>query len=540
MARVTFINLFKTLDDALSVKSSPSIDSSFHTLNGIQLIPNNEYPYIQSTNDPDGIELEDWEVYVVDVCKGTETEITDSFFVERVFTDDDGMAQFEWSLTNIPYDFGYDFIYLKVVQQVGQTFYSNPFQITAKNTEETTRVDYKDSDNETMLSTQLKMWFWQELKSQEIGSYYETSTRNTVTTIIKSQRFENWETAVIDNWLMMNISDLFEYKYTYLDLTRCNLFEAIEIKEHQGTEAYARNIIKLTFNSNDTFNPIVKEDVIPVPPPSQQNPDIVLNDVLNRNGAATYFFRYENFLPQSLVFEYSQDQITWTKETAGITNPQSIPFNFTSDGVWYYRISHQFATSNILTKNHTGTILARPDTVKMIKGKTIIVDVLANDDQDIPATITSAGSTDGFGIATVVQNGTRVQYKHNSGNEDYNEVNYYVSNGVQNGVSYIRIFVYDYSAVLVTHLGSSLQENSCAIDFNSTRVKALYYDGSGTPVVGNKIYEAPNIDGVDIPIDVPYTGVITEFNGNNLWYQISGGKAIKIDTNGNVTQVAFC
>lgn len=224
-----------------------------YKVRGIQLLPNNENSYIQTTNVSGGIELEDWTVYVVQPC-GTETDITSYFSVENIFFDDNGYNQFSWSLTNVPHDFDYDLVYLKVIQTVGETFYSNYFMLTDYESEYTCRIDYKNEYDYAMQSIQVRMAFKQELKNQEIDSYYETSTRNTVTNMVKSQRYENWVTDIISNDLLLKISDVFEYKYTYVDLYRCYLYEAIDVEEFEADENFKDNIIKLTFNKSDIFD----------------------------------------------------------------------------------------------------------------------------------------------------------------------------------------------------------------------------------------------------------------------------------------------
>ena len=157
MATVNFIEFNSDKTVAQSVRRSPY--TKINTFTGVHLLPNNEYPYIQSTNVTGGIELEDWTAYVVD-CNGNETDITAYFVVERIFADEKGQAQFDWSITNVPFDFGYGMVYLKVKQSIGETFYSNLFQFTSYDSEKTCRIDYKNGD--VMNAIQVKVFFWQE------------------------------------------------------------------------------------------------------------------------------------------------------------------------------------------------------------------------------------------------------------------------------------------------------------------------------------------------------------------------------------------
>jgi len=120
MAVTPFINIFRTKEEAFYFKNS-QINTQF-IFKGVQLLPNNASKYIQVTETPNGIDLEDWTVFAVDLCKGTKTEITPYFFVDSLTNSIDGSPQLFWSLTNVPFDFGYRLIYLEINQSLGETF----------------------------------------------------------------------------------------------------------------------------------------------------------------------------------------------------------------------------------------------------------------------------------------------------------------------------------------------------------------------------------------------------------------------------------
>ena len=311
---------------------------------GICLLPNNTLPYVQVTNVSGGIELEDWTCVAVTRC-GVETDLTDYFLVENVFIDNNGDNQIVWSLTNVPFDFGYDLISLKVTQTIGETFYSNWFMITDYKSDETVRVDYRSYNQDVVQSIQLPISFKQEFNAVEIETYYETSTKGTRINTVKQQRYESWLTKIISNDLLIKIINVFTYKYTYVDLLRCNLFEAIEQKEYTAEENFNENVIKLAFNKTDIFNPLTQ--FIPVVSPLI--PTITLIGVVTNGASATYSFGISNFTPTYLVLEHSDDQVTWTSFTNGSTSPQSKPFSET--GAWHFRISHPLAISNVITLN---------------------------------------------------------------------------------------------------------------------------------------------------------------------------------------------
>lgn len=70
MAVVNFIEFFPTLSEAMTERTSPQID--LYEVRGIQLLPNNTYPYIQTTNVSGGINLEDWTAYIVNTWDNSE------------------------------------------------------------------------------------------------------------------------------------------------------------------------------------------------------------------------------------------------------------------------------------------------------------------------------------------------------------------------------------------------------------------------------------------------------------------------------------
>ena len=117
------INLFRTEQEALAIKNSQM--NRYYINNGVQLLPKSEFPYVQVTDTPDGLHLEDWVVKVLNVCNNEVLgDITSSFMVESLTNSTNGNPQIIWSLTNIPLDFGFKLIYLQIEQSVGETFYS--------------------------------------------------------------------------------------------------------------------------------------------------------------------------------------------------------------------------------------------------------------------------------------------------------------------------------------------------------------------------------------------------------------------------------
>lgn len=246
-----FINLFRTTNEAFYFKNS-QINTQF-IFKGVQLLPNNTAKYIQVTQTPYGIDLEDWQVNIVDLCRGTKTDVTDYFFVDSLTNDADGSPQLFWSLTNVPFDFGYRLIYLEINQLIGETFYSSPFMLTNIENEKTSQFHYKDSKDDVYQSIGLQTWFDEEDKKTELTTYYEVSTKNTVSQAIKTSKLEKFRTELMPKSMLIGLSYLLESPVLYVNYVRCSLFEALDLPEKIAQENFIEVSYTLSPNYKDNF-----------------------------------------------------------------------------------------------------------------------------------------------------------------------------------------------------------------------------------------------------------------------------------------------
>jgi len=251
MAVKPFINIFRTKDEAFYFKNS-QINTQF-IFKGVQLLPNNASKYIQVTETPSGIDLEDWTVNVVDLCKGTKTDFTAYFFVDSLTNDLDGAPQLYWSLTNVPFDFGYRLVYLEITQLVGETFYSTPFLLTNIENEKTTQFHYRDNKDDVYQSIGIQTWFDEEDKKTELTTYYEVSTKNTVSQAIKTSKIERFRTELMPKSVVILLTDLLESPVLYVNYIRCSLFEAIDLPSKTAQENFIETSYSLSPNYNDNF-----------------------------------------------------------------------------------------------------------------------------------------------------------------------------------------------------------------------------------------------------------------------------------------------
>ncbi len=246
------INIFRTINEALYFQNS-QINTQF-IFSGVQLLPNNPNKYRQVTNTPNGINLEDWTVKVISVCSGEELgDITESFMVEVLTNSTNGNPQFIWSLKNIPIDFGWGLIYLKITQSVGETFYSQPFKITAIDSEKTAQINYKFKRTDEIQSLGLSIWFDEPDFLQDITPYYEVSTQSWVTASIEQGKVEYWRTELMPKSLLIQIKEILGLPYVYINSVRANLKESPEIPRKTSQENFGSMPFTLNFHPNDIY-----------------------------------------------------------------------------------------------------------------------------------------------------------------------------------------------------------------------------------------------------------------------------------------------
>ena len=316
-----FINLYHSKEQALSYRYSPNISILNHK--GIQLLSGQQTKYIQPTNVPDGIELEDFAVFAVSLCGNKRTDISTSFMIERVYQDDNGVSQIEWSLKNLP-DLGTGLVYLEVNQMLlgetvyADTWYSNVFQITSYQAGSTARIDYRDDETETMFSTQLQIFFWREAKNNTLSTYVEAYSGDTVSSQSVYSKYEIWDTKRIDRTIALKFDELFKFTFVYIDFIRCSPYSVFEIPDPSGTENDTRFPFNLSFKYGEVYDPNY------TPPVPDVSPRIVLNEIqyLGNNNVALYYEQY--YIYQNLVqVEFSNNGVDWDPELLLFVNFES-------------------------------------------------------------------------------------------------------------------------------------------------------------------------------------------------------------------------
>lgn len=344
--KLNFISLETSLEKALSYRNNP--DMQFYSFKGVQLLPNDIYPYIQTTFNDEGIELEDWQVNVVSICGEVLADITDNFEVIDNFQDrDTGLPQITWSLRNVP-NFGERLIYLEVNQLIGQTFYSTPFYISSEESERTARIDYRNEDNEIMQSTRILMYYRQPTPTREYSQYYEITTKRTRTNTIKSQYSELWRTDIVFIDLLVLLQAVFDFKQTYVNLVRTDIFEPFEIPLLEEQENFSEIELKLTFDKSDVYDP---NYVAPIPEPLPPLiPKLRITDIRFGSKYNNFLIDFEitDLISQYLTVLYQVNGATAIRNTASSVSPRTVSLPFTQNSFFtIYTIQLYYAGSGI-------------------------------------------------------------------------------------------------------------------------------------------------------------------------------------------------
>ena len=231
------INLYTTKAEALYFKDSQR--NSFYEFGGIQLLPNTTY-----TQKSTGINLRD--PYVISVLRVSD----DSVITNLLYSTQEIVGEvntYYWSITPVK-DCYNNLIYLKFTY-LSTNYYTNPFYITEFDEGRMTDFRYKDLESNYYETIGLKTWFRQKSKQCELTTYYESSTKNTVTQAIKTKNLEIHESETMSMDDLIMITEILKSAYLYIGSKRYSLFEAVKIPELTQQENFGK--IKFTLAPNN-------------------------------------------------------------------------------------------------------------------------------------------------------------------------------------------------------------------------------------------------------------------------------------------------
>lgn len=523
------INIFRSKTEAFYFKNSQQ--NRFYAFTGVQLLPNNPLKYIQVTDTPNGLNLEDWSVNVVNMCTDEKTDITPYFTVEKLTNSLNGNPQFYWSLENVPFDFGYELIYLEITQAMGETFYSQPFLLTEIDSEKTTQFHYKTKKSEPYQSIGVQTWFRNITRNEELTQYYEASTRNTVTQAVKVNKLEKHFTELMSLDILNHISDILICPYLYLNQIRISLFEAPKFPEVTNQENFGKMEFIVSPNKYDVIDLDALFPIIPFVPVLLANPE-TFN--LSNTGATNLYVLANDSLgtEPTTITSVIQTSLTTGILTISVDGQYLIftPNGTTATNTFSYTITDSLGNTSTATVTLNvlavaPSLTAVNETVNLYNSSTQNIYPLSNDSLGVvPTNITSLDTslitTGAIGIST-----------------DGQSLVFYPNSNYINGETFTYTMTDSTSATSTgTITLNVVQVMSNAFDFSSSSGNAL--TACSLSPFGLTLYSNSSI--IDAGV-ILYTdaGLTTPFNGGNL-YRHYGTDAVRINFTGSITLITPC
>lgn len=342
MKQPVFIRLETSIEKAMSYNNGAQmLEYSFE---GVQLRPNNPYPYIQRTYAAGGIAISTFIVRVKSVsCNKELADITDYFSVIQSFNDENtGLNQVYWAITpGQPNDFNNTMVYLEIETGADSFVYSSPFYWTDNNSQFTERIDYRDNEALPMSSIDVVMYYKEPGDEMEVEVYKRVTDGMLRNNFVMITEFEYWQIGVIDVNYYRLIKQALSRRFVFVGLQRTFLKEGFETPRMQADENFGEQEIQLVRDKTKTYNPN-EQPFIPVPP--VDNPVIVLGRVLYIDDVfVKWYYSIEDFSPEWVLLQVSSDGITFGLfNTAAFTSIESPTSGVPNalEGDYYYRISY--------------------------------------------------------------------------------------------------------------------------------------------------------------------------------------------------------
>jgi hypothetical protein len=234
----SFIRLRETLEDACNMQEPPLASENY--TGQVHLLPNDSEPYLQITNSPTPIIIEDFSAFLVDSVTNQEYDITENVFVFP-FIDINGVAQVAFEIIAIPYDFGGNPCYLRF--DSGQSYYSNLFLCTILYSNQTTRFDYWNTDvywgtdyftSNMRQSIRLNTYFDNFVSQDELPTYFRITTNQTINQRAKISDFYKYIFPQLNAWTAKRLKRILYGNYLYMNEIRSYVVKGFEMPEREA------------------------------------------------------------------------------------------------------------------------------------------------------------------------------------------------------------------------------------------------------------------------------------------------------------------
>lgn len=259
----SFIRLRDNITDAFDLGESPVVD--FTALYGgqVQLLPNDPQPYVQITNSPTNIVIENQTVYLVDCFNGNEDDITGNVFIQS-FIDQDGISQVVFEIVSIPTDYGGHPVYLRFESSGGQNYFSNRFLVTRSREELTSRFDYRHTGRyfgtdyfsaDFRQSIRLNTYLNNYVSQDELSTYFQISRNQIVSQRAKVSDLNQYIFHYLDAWTAKRLKRVLYSDSVYINGVRSYVTEGFEMPARIENSNVAEAAFLVDPDEFDVFTP---------------------------------------------------------------------------------------------------------------------------------------------------------------------------------------------------------------------------------------------------------------------------------------------
>lgn len=259
----SFIRLRDNLTDAFNLGESPTVENGANYGGQIQLLPNDPQPYVQISNSPTNVVIENQTVFLVDCFNGNETDITENVFIHP-FTDQDGISQVVFEIIGIATDFGGHALYLRFESSGGQNYYSNRFLVTRDREELTTRFDYRHTGRyfgtdyfsaNFRQSIRLNTYLDNYVSADEIDTYFQISRNQTISQRARVNDLNEYIFPYLNAWTAKRLKRLLYSNSVYIDQVRNYITDGFEMPARIENSNVAQATFLVDPDEQDTFTP---------------------------------------------------------------------------------------------------------------------------------------------------------------------------------------------------------------------------------------------------------------------------------------------
>ncbi|MFK7810014.1 MAG: hypothetical protein AB8F74_19570 [Saprospiraceae bacterium] len=244
------------------MNESPLAKNSYYEQ--VHLMPFNE-SYLQITNTSTGISFQsNYTAYIVNCANDELLDITNHVFISE-FTSSTGLNQIAFEIVNIPEDFGYETLYLRIESNTNSeyVFWSSPFICTEDGLDFTNRYDYWSdyyyrgvdyTAAQKKQSIRLSTYKNQDLDELEITQYTDIIKEITVAPRVIIKEFTEYFIDEFNSYFLRRLNVLLTHQYVYIDCVSAEYSTALEFSERIEHSNIINTRFVVNLDESNTFN----------------------------------------------------------------------------------------------------------------------------------------------------------------------------------------------------------------------------------------------------------------------------------------------